>query len=153
MEKIKEWIRKVKELFRNILDAIKNIKSEIDFYKNLWEKPQGKKSVEHLWREVCYLLKKAEPTKIEGKILFGTGDPAITGQALGVLGAVYGFLPEGLIITPDFENEVYEGNIDVKGRIRLIHLVIVAVRLLLDRDFRYVVKKVLAKEGEEHEQQ
>ncbi len=153
MEKIKELIRKVKQLFRDVSDTIKNIKSEIDFYKNLWEKPQGKKSFEHLWREVCYLLKKAKPKKVKGKLLFGTGDPATTGQALGVLGAVYGFLPEGLFITPDFENEVYEGTIDVKGRLRLIHLLIVAVRLLIDRDFRYVVKKVLAKEGEEHEQQ
>ena len=153
MEKIKEMIRKVKQLFRDISDTIINIKSVIDFYKNLWEKPQGKKSVEHLWREVCYLLKKTKPTKIKGKLLFGTGDPAITGQALGALGAVYGFLPEGLSITPDFENEIYEGTIDVKGKLRLIHLLIVAVRLLIDKDFRYVVKKVLAKEGEEHEQQ
>lgn len=146
-------MEKIKELFRTVADAVRNIRTEIDFYKNLWDKPQGKKSVEHLWREICYLLKKGKPTKIRGKLLFGTGDPATTGQALGVLGAVYGFLPEDLFITPDFENEVYEGTIDVKGRLRLIHLLIVAVRLLIDRDFRYVVKKVLAKEGEEHEQQ
>lgn len=146
-------MEKIKELFRTVADAVRNIRTEIDFYKNLWDKPQGKKSVEHLWREICYLLKKGKPTKIQGKLLFGTGDPATTGQALGVLGAVYGFLPEDLFITPDFENEVYEGTIDVKGRLRLIHLLIVAVRLLIDRDFRYVVKKVLAKEGQEHEQQ
>ncbi len=146
-------MEKIKELFRTVADAVRNIRTEIDFYKNLWDKPQGKKSVEHLWREICYLLKKGKPTKIRGKLLFGTGDPATTGQALGVLGAVYGFLPEDLFITPDFENEVYEGTIDVKGRLRLIHLLIVAVRLLIDRDFRYVVKKVLAKEGQEHEQQ
>ena len=146
-------MEKIKELFRTVADAVRNIRTEIDFYKNLWDKPQGKKSVEHLWREICYLLKKGKPTKIRGKLLFGTGDPATTGQALGVLGAVYGFLPEDLFITPDFENEVYDGTIDVKGRLRLIHLLIVAVRLLIDRDFRYVVKKVLAKEGQEHEQQ
>ena len=146
-------MEKIKELFRTVADAVRNIRTEIDFYKNLWDKPQGKKSVEHLWREICYLLKKGKPTKIRGKLLFGTGDPATTGQALGVLGAVYGFLPEDLFITPDFENEVYEGTINVKGRLRLIHLLIVAVRLLIDRDFRYVVKKVLAKEGQEHEQQ
>lgn len=153
MEKINIIFRKVKELFRSFPDAMKNIKSEKDFYYNLWEKPQGKNSVEHLWREVCYLLKKAKPKKIKGRILFGTGDPATTGQALGALGVVYGFLPEDLSIIPDFENEIYEGTIDVKGRLRLIHLVIIAVRLLIDRDFRYVVKKVLAKEGEDHEQQ
>ena len=146
-------MEKIKELFRTVADAVRNIRTEIDFYKNLWDKPQGKKSLEHLWREICYKKKKGKPTKIRGKLLFGTGDPATTGQALGVLGAVYGFLPEDLFITPDFENEVYEGTIDVKGRLRLIHLLIVAVRLLIDRDFRYVVKKVLAKEGQEHEQQ
>lgn len=153
MEKIREMIQTVKELLRTVCDTIKNIKSDIDFYKKIWEKPQGKKSVRHLWSELIYLLKKGKPKKIRGDILFGTGDPATTGQALGALGAVYGFLPKDLSITPDFENQVYEGTIYIKGRLRLIHLLIVAIRLFADRDFRYVVKKVLAKEGEDHEQQ
>lgn len=152
MEKIKALIRQGKEIFHSVCDTIKNIKSEIEFYKNLWDEPQGKKAVKHLWSELVYLLKKIKPRKISGDVVFGTGDPATTGQALGALGALYVFLPKDLSITPDFENQVYEGNIHVKGRLRLVHLLVIAVRLFADKEFRYVVKKVLAKEGEKNEQ-
>ena len=86
-------------------------------------------------------------------MIFGTGDPATTGQIIGAIAAVYGFFPEKLQVIPDFEEKRYEGNIRAKGKLRLIHLIIIAVKLIADRNFRYVVKKVLAKEGAKNEQQ
>lgn len=153
MEKIKLIIEKVKCTFQNICDTIKKIKSEYDFYKGLWDEPEGKAAVKNVFSQVGYLLKKIKPSKIEGDVIFGTGDPASTGQAIGAVAAVYGFLPEELHITPDFEEQRYEGNLHVKGKLRLIHVVIIAVKLILDKNVRYVVKKVLAKEGAENEQQ
>ena len=37
---------------------------------------------------MLHLLKKIKPRKIKSDILFGTGDPCLTGQALGAI-AVY----------------------------------------------------------------
>lgn len=153
MEKIKEIIEKVKCTFRSICDTIRKIKSEYDFYKSLWDRPEGKAAVENVFGQLWYLLKKIKPSKVEGDVVFGTGDPAATGQAIGAIAVLYGFLPEKLHITPDFEEQKYEGNIRVKGKLRLIHVVVIAVRLIADRNFRYVVKKVLAKEGAKNEQQ
>lgn len=153
MEKIKQIIEKVKCTFGDICDRIKNIKSEYDFYKGLWDQPQGKAAVKHTFEEIGYLLKKIKPKDIEGDVIFGTGDPASTGQAIGAIAAVYGFLPEKLNISPDFEEKRYEGNLHVKGKLRLIHVVIIAIRLIADKNVRYVIKKFLAKEGAENEQQ
>ncbi len=153
MEKIKELIEKVKCTFRNICDTIKNIKSEIDFYKGIWDDPRGNAVIKKTLGEAWFLVKKVKPSKIEGDIIFGTGDPATTGQALGVLGALYGFLPEKLNITPDFENRIYEGTIHIKGKLRLFHVAKMIVKLIIDKNFRYVVKKVLTKEGAKNEQQ
>jgi hypothetical protein len=153
MEKIKEIIEKVKCTFRNICDTIKKIKTEVDFYKKLWDRQETKDALNNVFGQLLYLLKKIKPSKIEGDLVFGTGDPATTGQAIGAIAALYGFFPEKLHITPDFEEKKYEGNIHVKGKLRLIHVVIIAVKLIADRNFRYVVKKVLAKEGAKNEQQ
>ena len=152
MEKIKAIIEKVKCTIHNICDTIKNIKSEYDFYKGLWDRPEGKAAVKNVLKQLWYLLKKIKPSKIKGDVVFGTGDPATTGQAIGAIAALYGFLPEELQITPDFEEQRYEGNLHVKGKLRLIHVVIIAVKLIADRNFRYVVKKVLAREGAKNEQ-
>ena len=153
MEKIKEVIEKVKCTFRNICDTIKKIKTEVDFYKKLWDRQETKDALNNVFGQLLYLLKKIKPSKIEGDLVFGTGDPATTGQAIGAIAVLYGFFPEKLHITPDFEEKKYEGNIHVKGKLRLIHVVIIAVKLIADRNFRYVVKKVLAKEGAKNEQQ
>ena len=152
MEKIKEIIEKVKCTFQNICDTIKNIKTEVDFYKGLWDRPEGKAAVKNVFSQLWYLLKKIKPSKIEGDIVFGTGDPATTGQAIGAIAAVYGFFPEKFHITPDFEEQKYEGTLHVKGKLRLIHVVKIIVKLIADKNFRYVVKKVLAKEGAKNEQ-
>lgn len=152
MEKIKAIIEKVKCTFRTICGTIKNIKSEYDFYKDLWDRPEGKAAVKNVLRQIWYLLKKIKPSTIEGNVIFGTGDPASTGQIIGGIAAIYGFLPDKLHVTPDFEEKRYEGNLHVKGKLRLVHIVIIAVKLIADRNFRYVVKKVLAKEGAKNEQ-
>lgn len=152
MEKIKEIIEKVKCTFQNICDTIKTIKSNYDFYKNLWNQPQGKAAAGKAFEQVRYLLRKMKPIRIEGDVIFGTGDPATTGQAIGAIAAVYGFLPEKLHITPDFEEKKYEGNLHVKGRIRLIHVLVIAVKLILDKNVRYVVKKIQSKEDVNDEQ-
>lgn len=102
--------------------------------------------------QLWYLLKKLKPSRIEGDVVFGTGDPATTGQILGAVAALYGFVPEKLHITPDFEEQRYEGRICAKGKIRLIHLLIVAVRLFSDKNFRSVAKQLLDKEDVEDEQ-
>lgn len=153
MEKIKQIIEKVKCTIHKICDTIKNIKTEYDFYKGLWDKPQGKSAVKHVFREVWYLLKKIKPKKIEGDVIFGTGDPAITGQAIGAVAALYGFMPEKLTIVPDFEEKRYEGDLHIKGKLRLIHVVIIGIRLLIDKNVRYVIKKIMTREGTNNEQQ
>ena len=135
------------------MEKIKRIKSEFDFYKGLWDRPERQPALNNLFGQLWYLLKKIKPSKIEGEVILGTGDPATTGQMIGAIAAIYGFFPEKLHIQSDFENERYEGYIHGKGKLRLIHVIMIAVKLIADRNFRYVVKKVLAKEGASNEQQ
>lgn len=146
MEKIKKFTEKVKCTFRKICGTIKHIRSEIEFYKALWDRPEGKAALTNVFSQLWYLLKKIKPYRLEGEIVFGTGDPASTGQILGAIAAVYGVIPKKLTITPDFEEQRYEGRIYAKGRFRLIHLLIIAGRLLIDKNFRYVAKQLLDKE-------
>ncbi len=145
-------MEKIKYTFRSICDTIRNIKSEFAFYKGIWDEPKGNAAVKKAFFHILDLLKKVKPSRIKGEVVFGTGDPAVTGQVLGVIAALYGFFPEELHITPDFENQIYQGNIHMKGKLRLIHVAVAAIKLMADKDFRNVVKKVLAKEDGNNEQ-
>ena len=86
------------------------------------------------------VLKHIAPKKIEGVIHFGTGDPCSTGQALGVMAAFYGFYGDKISIRPNFEDEVLDGELLLKGRIRLVTLLIIAIKLIRDENFRLLLK-------------
>lgn len=91
-----------------------------------------------IWESVKGLLKHIAPGKIKGEIYFGTNDPCITGQILGVIGILYGFYGENLTVIPDFEKPVLEGELFIKGRIRVFTLLRICITLLKDNHFKQV---------------
>lgn len=145
-------MEKIKYTFCKICDTIKNIKNEISFYKELWKRPEGKAALLKVLSQLKYLWEKAGPSKMQGHVIFGTGDPAVTGQLLGVFGMIYGALPKEVSIIPDFEEERYEGTIHIKGKLKLIHVLLIVIRLLSDRNFKIVVKEIMDREGDRNEQ-
>lgn len=66
-------------------------------------------------KEVLYFPEKAAPKKVTGTVRFGFNDPALTGETLGILGMIYGKLPKDLSIQPDFEQEILQGDVRMKG--------------------------------------
>lgn len=146
---------------KNIFNEIKNIKMKI---KNIWDglKERIKKMyqatinidrIKHLILDffndkanregikitllsVKKLLKHILPTKIKSRVIFGTGDPCSTGQALSAIGILYSMYGDKIRITPDFNEKRFEGQHDIKGRIRILTLVILVLKLLLDKRWK-----------------
>ncbi|MGN0334183.1 MAG: DUF2953 domain-containing protein [Lachnospiraceae bacterium] len=131
------------------MERIKKIFHDMIFYKNLIEQPKVKEAYRLAKREILRLLRRIRPKDLKGSLVFGTGDPAVTGEVLGVIAVFYGLYPEELRIIPDFEEQRLEGHLQARGKLRLIHVLISAVILLKDRNIRYVIHKIRAKEGTE----
>lgn len=137
----KSLIQKIKQTFRKICDTIKTVKdklAKIDEFlhdeKNIALFNLGKS-------ELFYLLKHYLPRKWKGRLLLGTGDPASTGWTIGTLYALYPIHGGNLIVTPDFDNKVIEGNIFVRGRIRGVHTVRTVIHLFMNSHFRNMIFK------------
>ena len=64
-------------------------------------------------------------------MVIGLSDPDKTGLLFGGLGLLMMVWPGRYKITPDFENEVFEGRIKVKGFVSVLLVIIYAVKLLL----------------------
>ena len=93
-------------------------------------------------REVLLLLKALLPRKIRGEVHFGTEDPALTGEILGGIGIFYPVFMDNVKVFPDFEAPVLEGELLIKGRIRLVTVLGIAIRLWMDKNVRYVYRKL-----------
>ena len=73
-------------------------------------------------------------------MLIGTGDPAGTGQVFAVYGILYPFLGSQIVVTPDFERKVIAGEIQVKGKAAVFHLLKAAWIIYFNKDLRHILK-------------
>lgn len=91
-------------------------------------------NVVHLWR-------KLKPRILRADLLFGTGDPASTGEALGVFAVLYAWYGGKIHITPDFENKVCRGEILLVGRLSVFTLGLVLARVFFSREWGQFKKR------------
>lgn len=98
-----------------------------------------------VFRELKYLLLHFGFRKIKTNLKFGAGDPALTGQILGILAMFPVLYRYEFGITPDFETDdaYIKGTFLVAGRIRPVHILMTACRLILDKEIRMVIKKFM----------
>ena len=148
-EKTEEHIEQpVREARRKTDKKSEKQKSKFDFafIKQQLTDEHNKAVVRKIWSELCYLLKHFKFRKIVTDLLFATGDPATTGQALGVLCMIPTLYRYDFKIIPDFEaDDAYiKGTFLVEGKVRLIHLLMTILRLIFDKEVRLVVKRILA---------
>lgn len=82
------------------------------------------------------LLLKIKPRKIKSDILFGTGDACLTGQACGAIAACMAVTGIILNITPDFDNKVLRGRLEISGYIRALSVLFAVLKIILNRKWK-----------------
>lgn len=143
---VKAFFKKFFDLLRNlrytiaqICDKIKKIVKNIKYYIKVISSPKFKSAFRLCGTQAGALIRHICPKKIKGSLRIGTGDPAGTGQALAVYGMLYPFLGEQITVTPDFEQQIVEGELLVKGRITLLRLVRCAWIIYFNKNLRQVI--------------
>lgn len=93
-------------------------------------------------KKIFKIVKHVMPKKIRGMLRFGFDDPSTTGKVLGMICAVYPALPVELELYPDFEKAVFECDLLIKGRIFLIYIVVMGLRIFFTKEVRAAIKQV-----------
>ena len=102
--------------------------------------PKNRPAFLKLKRELFRILRHLKPLRLEGKLYFGFEDPAATGYALGALSLLYPVYEDHVALYPDFEAKKLEGELYIYERIRLSVFVAAALRIILDKDIRRIVR-------------
>jgi len=94
-----------------------------------------------VWPGLQTFLFRIRPRQLSGRVAFGLEDPSRTGQIVGVLAVIPLFYQTDLRILPDFEAEqtFIEGSIYAKGRMMMIHAVVLVVSLVRQKDIRLFI--------------
>ncbi len=128
-------------------NRIENIEKKTDAFiekKDLAEKLLAsdyiQKTIEFSKRMLHSIVSHILPRKLKGYILFGLGDPAMTGKILGYSSMLYPLYGDKLEVIPDFTKSVIEGELKMKGHIQLGIFVMWIMKGLLDKNVRKSVQ-------------
>ncbi|WP_027430799.1 DUF2953 domain-containing protein [Lachnospira multipara] len=141
-------VRKLKRILSLIAYSLRKVKGakeklfkKINHIKELVTDEENKAFLAFLIQRLKELLKLLKPKKYKIDLHFGFEDPSTTGKILMYLSVIYGLTGLDMKINPDFEEEVKEGKILLKGNFQLIFLVIIVVKLFLNKKFKELVFK------------
>ena len=138
-EKIRSKIQNIRETIGKIVKKIRKLLHQKDEVQRILAKPETKKAISFAWEKLKRVLKHILPRKIKGYVVFGAGDPATTGQVLGVLSVLYARTGMLLEIHPDFTEKQLECDVLLKGRIQLFTLLVIAVKVFLNQELKTVI--------------
>lgn len=91
---------------------------------------------------VLKALKTTLPQKGSAELVFGTGQPDTTGYLYAVFCSICGFFPGDITVTPVWTEACLEGECDLKGRIRPVHLIMTWIRIRTDQNIQLLYKKM-----------
>lgn len=131
--------KKKKRKKSSFADRIKRICEKASSLRETVEDEENQKAVRLLISRVKYLLHHLRFRKFEGRLAFGFEDPATVGRMLAVLSLFYPLYGECFTIAPVFDHTLFEGEIALKGHVRLIHILIAGIQLMMNKKIRGLV--------------
>ena len=123
----------------------RNVRGMLErFYVELTDEG-NQKALQRVILEIRYLIHHFGPRRVRADAGFSLGDPANTGYATAALSICPFTYGKNCQILPDFEADqlYFRGWLDLKGHVRMIHVLVVGIRLLSDRNIRVSMKKIL----------
>lgn len=140
---VTKLIEKTKAIYNGLLGKYTAAQEKINLIQDFLGNAENQDTIRLIWRQVRRLIKHILPTKLRGRVKFGFEDPATTGQILTYISPFYGVYAKTLMIEPVFDEKALEGELHLKGRIRLGTLLWNVVRVFLNKNFRTLLKKLL----------
>ena len=101
---------------------------------DFWNLEENVKARESIWRELKFLWKHSRPRKADLTLHFGFEDPSWTGQCMGVLSILNVWYPGRIFLKPEFEQEIFEGTLYIKGHMMLAVPLLSVFRLWRDEN-------------------
>lgn len=142
IEKIKKIFYKIKYTFRKFCDKIKIIGEKKERLIEFLTDEIHQNAFIKLKEELMRLLRFLKPKYLSGCVRFGFEDPSLTGKVLAWLSMFYGMYGEHLILQPDFQEKVLEGELHVGGKVRGSYFLIVLFYIWRSKEIRTTYQHV-----------
>lgn len=147
MEWIKEKLWQIRQIFQNIwytikgiCDRIKTIWENMEYYRGVLQSDTFKEAFSLCKEELLSVFSSVKPDKFQAELTVGRDDPAVTGKILSYYGILYPLVGNHVTVVPDFERKRIEGNVSIRGKIRLFMFLKAAVRIYFNKNIRKLLR-------------
>ncbi len=137
-------VKKISYTYQQLCGKVNAGQEKINLVRAFLADTENQNTLRLLWKQIRKLIKHILPRKFSGRARFGFDDPATTGQILTYISPFYGLYAKTLELEPVFDEKVMEGELHVKGHIRVASLLWIVIRVFLNKNFRVLLKKLMA---------
>ena len=134
-EPVKGSEKESKKGKKDLKTLYEQTRAEFDFYYGLWEREETKTLMNAFLARLLHILKNLLPRKVKGILHFGAASPDVTGYVFGWYCVAQALYPKRLFLElePDFENEILECDLLIKGHFTVFTLLLDGLRVILDK--------------------
>ncbi len=133
-------IAKIAETWKKLLENIQELQQKKDKIFDFFCEKEALEAKDKTFKIVKKTIRHIRPQKLKTSVKFGAGNPAYTGQLYALLCLMYGIYGKDIILEPDFEHTILEGEFQLKGRIRLINLIYYIIYLYRIKKLREFIE-------------
>ncbi len=119
-------------------------KDRLQDYLSVIQDKDNQDLVKHALNRLGKLLKSIRPRVLRAEAVVGLGEPDTTGYFYGAYQAIRPFLGKKcrVMITPDFERQILEGKIALRGKIVAVVLLYHIIRVALDKRLQKLLRSL-----------
>lgn len=139
--KIDSLCKHIADKYKNISEKVSGLKKKKDGYTKLVNNVRTKEAIRVAKAQLIAVLKHLKPTKVKGQLVYGTGDPATTGQHLGYMSVLFPLYCDHIDVTPDFMEKRLEGDLFMKGRVRLITIGWYVLKVIWNKNVKITISR------------
>ncbi|NCB99296.1 MAG: DUF2953 domain-containing protein [Clostridia bacterium] len=121
---------------------VESIENKWNSLLRIWNATCTQNSIAFVKKALLSILHHIRPRKLRGQIHFGMEKPSDTGKILGYSSMLYSWYGDNIQLIPDFEQSVFEGDLYFRGHVQLYIFVFWALRGLLNKDIRKLIKYI-----------
>lgn len=139
--KIKEIIKLIKDTVKKVSGAADRLKEKVSKAKEFVTDEDNKALFHFLVEQLKALIKVIRPKKYRINARIGFEDPATMGKVLAYVSIFYGMSGVDLSLEPVFGENVKEGSIFLKGNICIFSVLLIALRVYRNEQFKKFISR------------
>lgn len=134
--------KKARFTISGLCDKMENIRDNVEYYKERLTAGENRLFLKRTKERIFAVLKSIKPKVLTARVVCGTGSPDTTGYVCAVYGMLYPVIEDRISFTADFENKVLDGELSVKGKVRVATLLRYGIKILLDKQLKVFLKEM-----------